>query len=74
MKLEKKEKIIRKQKFRNILVRNKKINKINIFILGAGLLLTLLGQNQVASVLIWTGVAIFIYTTLTSAFARRAKI
>ncbi|NPE30028.1 hypothetical protein HNV12_19165 [Methanococcoides sp. SA1] len=74
MKLEKKERIIRNQNSRSILVRNRKINKMNIFILGAGLLLMLLGQNQVASILIWAGVAIFMYTLLTSVFARRAKI
>lgn len=74
MKLEKKERIIRNQNSRSILVRNRKINKMNIFILGTGLLLMLLGQNQVASILIWAGVAIFMYTLLTSVFARRAKI
>lgn len=74
MKLEKKERIIRNQNSRSILVRNRKINKMNIFILGAGLLLMLLGQNQVASILILAGVAIFMYTLLTSVFARRAKI
>ena len=74
MKLEKKERVIRNQNSRSILVRNKKINKMNIFILGAGFLLMFLGQNQVASILMWAGVAIFMYTLLTSALARRAKI
>jgi hypothetical protein len=74
LKLEKKERIIRKHKSRSILVRNRKINRINIFILGIGLMLMFLGQNQVASILIWAGVAIYMYTALTNAFARRAKI
>lgn len=74
LKLEKKERIIRNQNSRSILVRNRKINKMNIFILGAGFLLMFLGQDQFASILIWAGVAIFMYTLLTSVFARRAKI
>lgn len=73
LKLEKKERIVKNQKYRSILVRNRKINRINIFILGAGLMLMLLGENQVASILMWTGFAIFIYTTLSSVFARRSK-
>ena len=74
MKPEKKEKLIRKQKSRNILIRNKKINKINVFIFAAGLLLMFIGQEQIASILIWTGVAILVYTILSSIFAHRPKI
>lgn len=71
LKLDKKERIIRKQKSRAILVRNKKINKINIFVLGVGLLLLLLGQNLAGNVLIWVGVGTFVYTQLSGSMARR---
>ena len=72
MNTEKKERIIKKQKFLAILARNRKINKINIFILGAGLLFMLIGQNVVGNIIIWPGVAIFIYTLLSNTIARRA--
>lgn len=71
LKLDKKERIIRKQKSRAILVRNKKINKINIFVLGVGLLLLLFGQNMVGNILIWVGVGTFVYTQLSGSMARR---
>ncbi len=73
LKQEKKERIIRKQKYRNILVRNRKINRVNIFILGSGLLLIFLDYDQAAFLLIWTGVAIFLYTTFSGIYARRSK-
>jgi len=72
VKTEKMERIIKKQKSLAILARNRKINKINIFILGAGLLFMLIGQNLVGNILIWPGVAIFIYTLLSNTNARRA--
>ncbi|TGC08056.1 hypothetical protein [Methanolobus halotolerans] len=74
MKLEKKQRILRNQKYRNIRSRNRKINRINLLILAAGLLLLFLGQYQVASILIWTGVAISLYTILASILARRSKM
>ncbi|MDW7732949.1 MAG: hypothetical protein SCH66_11040 [Methanolobus sp.] len=74
MKPEKKERVIRDQKYRSIRARNRKINRINLLILAAGLLLLLLEQYQVASILIWTGVAISLYTILSSILVRRSKI
>ena len=71
VKTEKKERIIRKQKSLAILTRNRKINKINLIILGAGLLLVVLDQNAVGYILIWPGIAIFIYTQISSINARR---
>lgn len=63
--------MIRKQKSRAILARNRKINKINIFILGTGLLFIFLGWNEVGPLVIWSGVLIFVYTQLSSIIARR---
>ncbi|KXS41273.1 MAG: hypothetical protein AWU59_2187 [Methanolobus sp. T82-4] len=73
LKSEKKERMIRNQKYRNIRTRNKKINRINLMILAIGLLLLFLGQDILASVLIWAGVAIGMYTILSSIFAHRSK-
>ena len=72
LKAEKKEKMIQKQKSRVIIAKNKKVNKINMVILGAGLLLMLLGQNMLGNILIWGGVGIFVYTLLSSISSRRA--
>jgi len=74
LKLEKKERITRKQKSRSILIRNRKINRMNIYVLGSGLLLMFLGENQIASVIIWIGFAIFVYTIISNAIARRSKM
>ena len=71
MKAEKKEQMIRKQKSRTINARNKKVNKVNLVILGAGLLLVLLGQNVAGNLLIWIGVGIFVYVQLSAIIARR---
>lgn len=71
LKPDKKERIIKKQKSLAILARNRKINKINIFILGAGLLFILLEQNVIGSILIWPGIAIFVYTQISNINARR---
>ncbi len=71
LKPDKKERIIKKQKSLAILTRNRKINKINIFILGAGLLFILLEQNVIGSILIWPGIAIFVYTQISNINARR---
>lgn len=71
LKAEKKEQMIQKQKSRVIIAKNKKVNKINMVILGAGLLLMLLGQNVAGNILIWIGVGIFVYTLLSSISSRR---
>ena len=71
LKAEKKEQMIQKQKSRVIIAKNKKVNKINMVILGAGLLLMLLGQTVAGNILIWIGVGIFVYTLLSSISSRR---
>lgn len=72
LKAEKKKQMIMNQKFRTINARNKKVNKINMVMLGTGLLLMLFEQNKIGSILIWIGVAIFAYTRLSSLFMRRS--
>ncbi len=47
---------------------------MNIYVLGSGLLLMFLGENQIASVIIWIGFAIFVYTIISNAIARRSKM
>lgn len=71
MNAEKKEQMQKMQKSRITNTKNKKLNKINMVILGAGLLLTLFGQNIVGSILIWIGVAIFVYVKLSNIGTRR---
>lgn len=71
MKAEKKEKMIQRQKSRVVIAKNKKVNKINLVILGAGLLLMLLGQTVAGNILIWIGVGIFVYTLLSNLASRR---
>lgn len=72
LKAEKKKQMIQKQKSRVIIAKNKKVNKINMVILGAGLLLVLLGQNVAGNLLIWIGVGIFVYVQLSAIIARRS--
>ncbi len=71
LKAEKKEQMLKKQKSRIINAKNKKLNKINMVLLGAGLLLMLFGQNKVGSIIIWVGVAIFVYVKLSNIGSRR---
>jgi len=71
LKADKKEQMIQKQKSRVVIAKNKKVNKINMIILGTGLLLSLLGQNVAGSILIWIGVGIFVYTLLSGIGRRR---
>ncbi|MBN2487552.1 MAG: hypothetical protein JXA98_00840 [Methanosarcinaceae archaeon] len=70
MKTEKKENMLAKQKYIAILKRNKQINKVNIFILAAGLLLSLVGYKVIGEQVLWLGIIIFIYTMGSNLIAR----
>lgn len=70
MKTEKKENMFAKQKYIAIIKRNRQINKINIFVLAAGLLLSLVGYKEIGDQILWLGIIIFIYTMGSNLIAR----
>jgi len=71
MKADKKENMIERQKYIAILVRNRKLTKINLIILGSGLLLTLARFEEVGSIIVWVGIVIFIFTLFSNLAAKR---
>lgn len=66
MKSEKKDQITNEQQYKATVNRNRKISRVNIFILGAGLVLTLLDQIVIGTVLIYMGIIIFLFTLITN--------
>ncbi|PPA78601.1 MAG: hypothetical protein C00003105_00761 [ANME-2 cluster archaeon HR1] len=66
MKSEKKDQMTNEQQYKATVNRNRKISRINIFILGAGLILTLLDQIVIGTVLIYMGIIIFLFTLITN--------
>ncbi len=71
MKADKKENMIKRQKYIAILVRNRKLTKINLIILGSGLLLTLGGIGGIGNMIVWVGIVIFIFTLFSNLAAKR---
>jgi hypothetical protein len=71
MKADKKENMIERQKYIAILVRNRKLTKINLIILGSGLLLTLARFEEVGSMIVWVGIVIFVFTLFSNLAAKR---
>jgi hypothetical protein len=71
MKADKKENMIERQKYIAILVRNRKLTKINLIILGSGLLLTLARFEKVGSMIVWVGIVIFVFTLFSNLAAKR---
>ena len=71
MKADKKENMIERQKYIAILVRNRKLTKINLIILGSGLLLTLARFEEVGSMIVWVGIVIFIFTLFSNLAAKK---
>jgi hypothetical protein len=71
VKAEIKENMIERQKYIAILVRNRKLTKINLIILGSGLLLTLGGFEEIGSMIVWVGIVIFIFTLFSNLAAKR---
>jgi Zn-dependent membrane protease YugP len=71
MEPEKKENLTERQKIIAILVRNRQLTKINLIILISGLLLTLVGFNEVGSVIVWVGIVIFAFTLFSNITAKQ---
>lgn len=71
MKAEIKENMIERQKYIAILVRNRKLTKVNLIILGSGLLLTLGGFEEVGSIIVWVGIVIFVFTLFSNVATKR---
>jgi hypothetical protein len=71
MKADKKENMIERQKYIAILVRNRKLTKINLIILGSGLLLTLARFEEIGSMIVWVGIIIFVFTLFSNLVAKR---
>ena len=69
MKAEKKENLVKMQAYKKVVDQNKKINKINLIVLAAGLLLTILGQEKVGSYLLWTGMFVLFITAISGILA-----
>jgi len=70
MKADKKENLIERQKYIAILVRNRKLTKINLIILGSGLLLTL-GEVKIGGIIVWVGIVIFVFTLFSNLAAKK---
>ena len=70
VKPEKKENMIERQKYIAILVRNRQLTKINLIILGSGLLLTL-GEVKIGGIIVWVGIVIFVFTLFSNLAAKR---
>jgi hypothetical protein len=71
VKAEKKENLTERQKYIAILVRNRQLTKINLIILGSGLLLTLAHFEEVGSMIVWVGIVIFVFTLFSNLAAKR---
>lgn len=71
MKADKKENLTERQKYIAILVRNRQLTKINLIILGSGLLLTLARFEEVGSMIVWVGIVIFVFTLFSNLAAKR---
>ncbi|MDY0386471.1 MAG: hypothetical protein RBT65_04940 [Methanolobus sp.] len=71
MNKEKKYEMNEKQKYIGIILRNRKLLKINVLILSIGLGLAILGYENIGEPIIWLGIIIFGYTTVTGFMARK---
>lgn len=69
MNAEKKENLVKMQAYKKVVDQNKKINKINLVVLTAGLLLTMLGMEKAGSYLILIGIFVLFVTSISSILA-----
>ncbi len=69
MKAEKKDNMVKMRAYKKVINQNKRINKINLVILAAGLLLMVLGVEKVGNYLLWVGMFVFFITALSGIFA-----
>jgi hypothetical protein len=72
MKTEKKQSMQEKQRHIAVLYRNRKLLKINLLILSAGLALSYLGREGIGEPLLLVGIIVFGYTLATNYIARSA--
>lgn len=71
MKAEKKENLTERQKYIAILVRNRQLTKINLVILGSGLVLSMAGVEDIGSMVVWAGIIIFVFTLFSNIAAKQ---
>ncbi len=69
MKAEKKENLVKMRAYKKVADQNKRVNKINLVVLAAGLLLTVLGMEKVGSYLLWTGMFVLFITAISGILA-----
>lgn len=69
MKAEKKENLVRMRAYKKVADKNKRVNKINLVVLAAGLLLTILGMERAGSYLLWTGMFVLFITAISGILA-----
>lgn len=69
MNAEKKENLEKMRVYKQTLEKNKKVNRINLIVLAAGIVLSVLGL-KIGDYLLWAGVFVFITTIFSSLFAR----
>lgn len=63
--------ISERQKNIGIIHRNRQLLKINILILSVALALSLLGYKEIGDPILWLGIIIFGYATITSFIAKK---
>jgi hypothetical protein len=71
VKAEKKENLTERQKYIAILVRNRQLTKINLVILGSGLVLSMAGVEDIGSMVVWVGIIIFVFTLFSNIAAKK---
>lgn len=69
MKAEKKENLMRMRAYKKVADKNKRVNKINLVVLAAGLLLTILGMEEVGNYLLWVGMFVLLITGISGILA-----
>jgi hypothetical protein len=69
LKAEKKENLMRMRAYKKVADKNKRVNKINLVVLAAGLLLTILGMEEVGNYLLWVGMFVLLITGISGILA-----
>ncbi|AKB23562.1 hypothetical protein MSMTP_0093 [Methanosarcina sp. MTP4] len=72
MKAEKKEILEKEMAYKQVLEKNKKMNRINLGILALGLLLTALGI-EIGRYILWAGIFVFFVTAVSSIIASKSR-
>ena len=72
MKAEKKEILEKEIAYKQVLEKNKKMNKINLGILAFGLLLTVLGI-EIGRYILWAGIFVFFVIAISNIIASKSR-